>query len=70
VLQLLLTANVVPSLLILSTLMTKAMLRSSATWVLGVLQEPHGVTSHKTAFFIVAAVNASDLTHSKTFITA
>jgi hypothetical protein len=28
------------------------------------LQAPHGVTSHKTAFFIVTAVKTSDLTSS------
>jgi hypothetical protein len=30
-----------------------------AVWI---LQEPHGVTSQKTIFFIVTAVNTSDLT--------
>jgi hypothetical protein len=30
--------------------------------VLAVLQEPHGVTSQKTAFFVVTAVKTSNLT--------
>jgi hypothetical protein len=41
--RLLVTANVVPSSLILVTLMVKAQSRF--------LQEPHGVTSQTTAFF-------------------
>jgi hypothetical protein len=32
---------------------------SSETWF---LQEPHGVTTQKTPFFIVTAVNTSNLT--------
>jgi hypothetical protein len=46
--RLLVTASVVPSSPILVTLMKEA-LRSSDT---SVLQEPHGVTSQKTPFFI------------------
>jgi hypothetical protein len=34
---------------------------SSETWF---LQEPHGVTTQKTPFFIVAAVETSNLTFS------
>jgi hypothetical protein len=45
--MLLVTAKVVPSSLILVTLMMEA-LRSSK---MSVLQEPHGVTSQKIAFF-------------------
>jgi hypothetical protein len=44
---------------IIVTLMKEA-LRSSETSVF--LQEPHGVTSRKTAFFIVTAVKTSNLT--------
>jgi hypothetical protein len=51
-------ASVVPSSSILVTLMTEE-LRSPEMWF---LQEPHGVTSQKTAFFIVTAVKASNLT--------
>jgi hypothetical protein len=58
VLRLLVTANVVPSSPILVTLMMEA-IRSSETRF---LQEPHGVTSQKTAFFIVTVVNSSNLT--------
>jgi hypothetical protein len=47
VLQLLVTANVFPRSLILFTLMVEAILSSD----ISVLTEPHGVTSHKTAFF-------------------
>jgi hypothetical protein len=43
--QLLFTANVVPSSLILSKVIMEA-IRSSETWF---LQEPHGVTSQMTA---------------------
>jgi hypothetical protein len=57
--RLLVTANV-PSSLILVTLMMEA-LSSSET---SVLQEPHGVTSQKTPFFIVTAVKTSNLTLS------
>jgi hypothetical protein len=30
----------------------------------GFLQEPHGVTSKKTAFFIITAVKTSNLTYN------
>jgi hypothetical protein len=33
------------------------------------LQEPHGVTCHKTAFFFVTAVKTSNLTNDKTYNT-
>jgi hypothetical protein len=52
VLRLLVSGGVVPSLPILVTMMIKA-LHSSET---STLEEPHGVTSQKTAFFIVTAV--------------
>jgi hypothetical protein len=52
VLRLLVIANVVPSSPILVTLMMEV-LRSSET---SVLQEPHCITSQKTTFFIVTAV--------------
>jgi hypothetical protein len=48
VLQLLVTANVLPSLLILSNSMKMAIHFPEAS----VLKEPHGVPSLKTAFFI------------------
>jgi hypothetical protein len=54
----LVTANFVRSSPILVILMMDAA-RSSET---SVLQEPHGVISQKTAFFIVAAVKHSNLT--------
>jgi hypothetical protein len=57
VFQLLVTATV-PSSLILVTLRMEA-IRSSETRL---LQEPHGVTSQKTALFIVSAVKTSSLT--------
>jgi hypothetical protein len=57
-LRMLVTANVVPSSPILVILVMEA-LRSSET---SVLKEPHGVTSQKMAFFIVAAVKTSNLT--------
>jgi hypothetical protein len=50
----LVTASVFPSSLIHVTLMKEA-LSSSRT------QEPHGVTSQKTPFFIVTAVKTSNL---------
>jgi hypothetical protein len=53
VLQLLVTANAVPSSLILSALMMEAIRRF--------LQEPRDVTFPKTAFFIVTAVKTSNL---------
>jgi hypothetical protein len=39
--------------------MMKEAIRSSET---SILKEPHGVTSQKTAFFIVTAVKTSNLT--------
>jgi hypothetical protein len=59
--QLLVSANVVPSMLIIVTLMMEA-LCSSETWF---LQEPRGVTSQKTEFFslyILLPDASSDLT--------
>jgi hypothetical protein len=56
-LQLLVTANV-PSSLILVALMMEV-IRPCETWF---LQEPHGFTSQKTGFFIVTAVKISELT--------
>jgi hypothetical protein len=53
----LVTANV-PSLLIISALMMEVTYFSETS----VLQEPQGITSQKTAFFIVAAVKTSNLT--------
>jgi hypothetical protein len=50
------TANIVLSSPILVTLKMEALLKHRF------LQEPHGVTSQKTAFFIVTAVKTSDLT--------
>jgi hypothetical protein len=49
-------ANVVSSSLILILMMD--VLRSSET---SVLKEPHGLSSQKTAFFIVTAVKTSNL---------
>jgi hypothetical protein len=57
---LLVTANVVLSSPIVSTLMIEP-LRSSETLF---LQEPKGVPSQDTAFFIVTAVKTSNLTRS------
>jgi hypothetical protein len=51
----LLTAYVVPSSPILATLTMEA-LRSSEN---SVVKQPHGVTSHKSAFFTVTALKAS-----------
>jgi hypothetical protein len=56
--RLLVTASVVPSSPILVILMMEA-LSSSETRL---IQEPHGVTYQKTAFFIVTAVKTSNLT--------
>jgi hypothetical protein len=56
--RLLVTANVVPSSLILVTLMMKALSSSEHRF----LQEPHGVTSQKPPFFIDTAVKTSNLT--------
>jgi hypothetical protein len=53
----LVTANVVPSSLILVTVMMKALVPLKRR----LLQEPHGVTSQKTAFVIVTAVKTSNL---------
>jgi hypothetical protein len=54
--RLLVTVNVVPASPILVTLMMEK-LKSSRTSVL-----THGITSEKTAFFIVTAVKTSNLT--------
>jgi hypothetical protein len=43
----------------------KEALRSSET---SVIKEPHGVTSQKTPFFIVIAVNTSNLIKSTEFL--
>jgi hypothetical protein len=59
VLQLLVTANIVPSSLILVTLMMEVR-HSSETSV--PTREPHGVTSQKIAFFVVTTVKTSNLT--------
>jgi hypothetical protein len=56
--RLLVTANVVSSSPILVTLMMGAL----SSPKLRFLQEPHGVTSQKTTFFIVTAVRTSNLT--------
>jgi hypothetical protein len=50
--RLLVSANVVPSLPILVTLLMRRYVPSKRRF----LQEPHGVTSQKTAVFIVTAV--------------
>jgi hypothetical protein len=52
------TANVVPSSPILLPLMIEGLSSKKCRF----LQEPHGVTSQKTAFFIVTAVKTSNLT--------
>jgi hypothetical protein len=57
-LRLLLTANVVSSSPILVTLMMEAIRSPKRRF----LQEPDGVTSQKTAFFNVTAVETSNLT--------
>jgi hypothetical protein len=59
VLWLLVTANVFLSSPILVALMMEA-IRTSETSVL--TRDPRGVTSQKTAFFIVTAVRTSNLT--------
>jgi hypothetical protein len=51
-LRLLVTTNVVPRTLILSTLMMDVIHSPKCSF----LQEPHGVTSQKAAFFIVTAM--------------
>jgi hypothetical protein len=56
--RLLVRASVVPSLPILVTLMLKVLSSSESRF----LQEPHGVTSEKTPFFIVTAMKTSNLT--------
>jgi hypothetical protein len=56
--RLLVTANVVPSLPILVTLMKEAVSSSKTS----VLTEPHGVTFQKTSYFIVTVVKTSNLT--------
>jgi hypothetical protein len=56
--RLLFTAMVVPSSQILVTLMKEALSSSETSF----LQEPHGVTSQKTQFFVVTAVKTSNLT--------
>jgi hypothetical protein len=58
VLQLLVTANLLPVSLILLILIMEAT-GSSETLV---LQEPHAATLQKTAFFIVTAVKTSNVT--------
>jgi hypothetical protein len=62
--RLLVMANVVASSPILVTLMKEA-ISSSETRL---LQEPHGVTSQKTPFFIVTAVKTSNLTNGRQHI--
>jgi hypothetical protein len=57
-LELLVTSNLVPSSLLLSTLIMEAIRSSESPF----LQEPHGVTSQKAAFFIVTAMRTSNLT--------
>jgi hypothetical protein len=54
----LVTANVVPNSTILFTLTMEAHVPTNRLF----LQKPHGVTSEKTAFFLVAAVITSKLT--------
>jgi hypothetical protein len=54
----LVTASVVPSSPILVALMKEALTSSRRRF----LQEPHGVTSQKTPFFIVTDVKTSNLT--------
>jgi hypothetical protein len=54
---LLLTTNVVPGSPILVTLMMEALSSSERQF----LQEPRGLTSQKTTFFIVTAVKTSNL---------
>jgi hypothetical protein len=57
VLLLLVTDNVVPSSLILVTLVKKEILSPKSRF----LQEPHGVTSQNTAFFLVTTEKTSNL---------
>jgi hypothetical protein len=56
--RLLVTDSVVPRSPILVTLMKKALSSSETRF----LQEPHSVTSQKTQFFIVTAVETSNFT--------
>jgi hypothetical protein len=56
--RLLVAASVVPSSPILVTLMKEALGSLKRRF----LQEPHGVTSQKTPFFIVTTVKTSNLT--------
>jgi hypothetical protein len=55
--RLLITANVVPISPILVTLMIERLHPSKSLF----LQEPHGVTYQKTAFFLVITVKTSNL---------
>jgi hypothetical protein len=55
--QLLVTAIFVTSSRIFVTLMMEAIVSPK----LGFLQYPHGITAQKTSFFIVTAVNTSNL---------
>jgi hypothetical protein len=57
-LQLLVTADVAPSSVIVIALIMETIVPPKCQF----LQEPHGITSQKTAFFIVTAVNTSNLT--------
>jgi hypothetical protein len=54
------TANVVPSSPILVTIIMEEIHTPKRRF----LQEPHGVTPQKTAFFIVAAMKTSNLTYT------
>jgi hypothetical protein len=56
--QLLVTVIVVPCSLILVALMIEALIYFETS----MLQEPHGVTYQRKTFFIVIAVNTSNLT--------
>jgi hypothetical protein len=64
--RLLVTPSVVPSSPILVTLMMKTLSSSESQF----LQEPHCVTSQKTPFFIVTAVNPSNLAFTMLFTAA
>jgi hypothetical protein len=59
ILRFLVTVNVVPSSPILVTLMMEAIVLPKCRF----LQETHGVTSLKAAFFVVTAVKTSNLTY-------
>jgi hypothetical protein len=63
-LLLLVTANFVSSSPVLVNLMMGALL-FSGTWF---VQEPHGVKSQKTPFFIVTALKTSNLTQVKVLL--